>query len=235
MRSQRTLAIASLAALALLAGCRGDGTPSSGATTTSRGATTTTVAVRSPPLSPEALKATLLQPTDVPGTTATAPEQQDADLSACFPGNPLGAKTDPTEADGPELNRIEGDVRRNYSSTTRVAAPDQVKAFVTTFGSASGAACVVNAIKAVLGAPPNPVDVSGLTGQVAPAAVGDGGAQLAITGNVVAQGKTIPLTFDVLVFSKGSSVVFLYVGALGGPPLPGQTLELAGKIAGRFP
>ena len=237
MRSKRTVAVASLTALALLAGCGGDDTSST--TPTSGGAGVTTSSSVAPTTattsSPEALMTSLLQPDDVPGATATKPEQQDADLSACFPGNPIGAKTDPSEVDSPEFNLIEGEVRRNYSSTTRVATPEQVKAFVTTFGSASGSGCVLTAIKAVLGAPPNPVDVSGLTGSASPAAVADGGAQLAITGDVVAGGKTIPLTVDVLVFQKGSAVVFLYVAALGGPPLPGQTLELARKIAGRLP
>src|SRR5215207_511132 len=106
----RTRTAASLTTLLLLlaAGCGGDDSPSSDGATTTGGpsttvaATTTTVAATTTTRSAEALKAALLQAADVPGTTATPASADEADLSQCAPGNPLAAKTNPTEVDGPE-------------------------------------------------------------------------------------------------------------------------------------
>lgn len=240
MKNPRTLAAAALTALALLAGCGGGDTSSptpttaAGSGTTSSVAATTTVAATSTTRSADSLKAALLQPADVPGATAAAATDGDADLSACFPGNPLGAKTDPGEVDSPDLSLTQGSLERTYSSSARVATPEQAKSFVATFGSATGSSCVLEAFKATLAAPPNPVDASGLTGKASSAAVADGGSMLAVSGTITAQGNPAPIAVELVVFQKGSVVVLLSAGAFGGALQPGQALELARTVAGRL-
>jgi hypothetical protein len=237
----RILAAASVSALLLLAGCGGDddsptasGTTVAGAGTTTA-APTTTVPATTTTVSAAALKAALLQPTDIPGATGSAPTPDDADLSACFPGNPIGAKTVPSEVDSQDYEITVAGVSRNYSSSARVGTPEQAKSFATTFGTAAGSACALNAFKAQIAAPPNPADASGLTGKASTVPVGDAGSVMNVTGTIAAGGETTPLTIELYAIAKGSVVVFLTFGAIGGSLPPGEGLELAKKIVGRLP
>ena len=234
--STRTTAAASLTAILLLVGCGGDDSPSSpGTTVTTAGATTTTtLAATTTTRSAASIKAALLQASDVPGSTESPAAEGDADLSACFPGNPFGAKEDPNEVDSPDLEITQGAVQRTYSSSARVGTPDQAKAFVTTFASPEASTCILNAFRADFAAPPDAIDASRVTGKPSAVAVGDGGTLLPLTGPITAGGRSSTLSVDLLVFSKGPVVVFMTVGAFGGPVVAGQSLELAKKIAGRL-
>lgn len=226
--------------LLLLAGCGGDdsppsdGTPTSAAPTTTVAATTTSVAATTTTRSAEALKAALLQAADVPGTTATPASSDEADLSQCVPGNPLAAKTNPTEVDGPELEATSGSTQFSYGSSARVGTPEQAKAFVAAFASPTGSTCALDAFKVRLAAPPNPVDPAGLTVKPSTVAVGDGGSLMTVTGNLKAQGQEVPLSLELYLFSKGGVVVFMTAGAINGTLPAGQGLELAKKVAGRL-
>ena len=240
----RTTAAALLSAILLLVGCGGNDSPSSsvttvttaGATTTTTVAatTTTTVAATTTTRSAASIKAALLQASDVPGSTESPAAEGDTDLSACFPGNPFGAKVDPSEVDSPDLEITQGAVQRTYSSSARVGTPDQAKAFVTTFASPEGFTCVLNAFKADLAAPPDAIDASRVTGKPSTVSVGDGGTLLPLTGPITAGGRSSTLSVDLLVFSKGPVVVFMTAGAFGGPVVAGQSLELAKKIDSRL-
>jgi hypothetical protein len=219
----RTLAAVALAAAALLAGCGSDDESSSPTT-----AATTK--------SPEALKAALLSPADVPGSTVSTSPGTDADLSACFPGNPLGGKDFPGEVEGPDLELTEGDVQRQYGSSLRQATEDQAKEFVSTFSSEKGSQCVLNSFKTAISSDPSPpkLDPSGLTGKVADASVADDGAVLTVSGNLTAGGQSVPIGVELLAFRKGSTVVLMSAGAVQGPAKRGQAVELAQKVAGRL-
>jgi len=228
----RTIAAASLTALLLLGGCGGDDSESASSTTV--GATTTTVAVTTTTRSAGSLRAALLRASDVPGSTESPSEEGDADLRACFPGNPLGIPKDPKTVSSPDLDLTDGDIRRNFTSSARAATPQQAEDYVTTFGSRAGSACVLEAFKADLAAPPDPVDASDLTGRPSSVAVGDKGSLVTITGSLAAGTETVPLNVELLVFHKDEVVVFLTAAAFAGPLVPGQGLELAEKVAGRL-
>jgi len=161
----------------------------------------------------EALTAALLSPADVPESTSSAASPDRADISACFPGNPLGSTANPTEVQGPDLSLGDASgVQRQYSSSARKATPEQAAAFVSTFASPTGSACALDAYKAAINNDPKPpkFDAASLTGPTTTAAVGDGGAVLSVGGS-------------------------LTVVNLGGPRLPGQAVDLATRIAGRLP
>ncbi len=243
MGTSRVIAAAALAAALLLGAC-GGGDPASSPSTTTGGAgttasgaapTTTVAATTSTTRSPESLKAALLQPGDLPGATSSPAEPSDSDLSACFPGNPLGSKSDPGEVDSPDFELTRGTVSRNYASAARVATSEQASAFVSTFASATGSACVVKQVKAFLAEPPDPIDASGLSGQATTVSVADLGANLRISGSVGPGGQSGRLVLEVIAFHKGPVVVLLFVGAFGGDVIGGQGVELARKIAGRLP
>jgi hypothetical protein len=229
----RTIAAASLTALALLAGCGSSdksSTPSTTGTTVPP-STTTTKSVAS-------LKTALLTPADVPGSTGSDPTPgNDTDLSACFPGNPIGVKTDPNEVSGPDLALSEpSGAQHQFSSSARQASPQQATDYVNTFASPSGSACALNGFKAGLSNDPKgpKLDASGLSGTATTAAVGDGGTVLALTGNVIVDGNTVPAAIDIVVFHKASVVVLILAGTFAGPPTPGLGVELANKVAGRL-
>lgn len=216
----------SLSALVLLAGCKADEAKVS---STSLLATSTTV-------SSAVLKAALLMPADVPGSTVSTTPPDDLDVSACFPGNPLGAKGDPAQVASPDLELTKGKTDLTYSSSARSATVEQATSFVTTFRSPAGSACVLSVVKSVINDPnPPKVDASGLTGTPSDAAVADGGALLAVRGNIKGRAGGFPVDAEMVAFRKGSVVVLLSAGALGGPKVPGQALALAQKIAGRLP
>lgn len=202
-------------------------------------ATTTTVAK-----SPAALKAALLTPADVRGSKVAAPtpgDDQDDDLSACFPGNPLGVKTDPNEVASPSLELTQSRIERTYDSAARQGTPEQAAMFVATVLSPAGSPCLLNSFKTAITdggrADPNPVtiDASGLTATSTDVAVADGGAVLTTKGVLKVAGKRIPLTGETLFFRKGGVLVLVDVGAIGGSTAPGEAVELARKVAGRLP
>ena len=117
--------------------------------------TTTTVAATTTNRSAASTKAAL-QASDVPGSTESPAAEGDTDVSACFPGNPFGAKVDPNEVDSPDLEITQGAVQRTYSSSARVGTPDQARAFVTTLASSEGSACVLKAFKLISRPPRTP-------------------------------------------------------------------------------
>jgi len=186
---------------------------------------------------PGSLATKLLSPADVPGSTPSPASSGSADLSACFPGNPLGAKADPSQVTGPDLSVTDASaVEHQYGSSARQATPEQVTAFLSAFASPAGSACALNAYKAAITDNPKPpkFDASGLTGPVTVVAVGDGGVVLALSGDLVTDGNTVPALFDLLLFRKGSLLVSLSASTLGGPAVPGQAVELGSKIAARL-
>jgi len=230
VRRTRSIFAATLTALALLAGCGDDG-GSSSPSTTAGGASPSTK-------SADAIKAALLTPADVPGSTvSTSASSDDADFSACFPGNPLGGKAFPNEVEVPELELSDGAVQRQYSSGARQATEAQAREFVTTFGSESGSQCVLNAFKSFISNDPSPpqLDPSGLTAKVSDVPVADDGALLNISGNLTSGAQATPIAVDLLAFRKGGIVVLMSAGAVQGPLVPGQAVQLAQKIAGRLP
>jgi hypothetical protein len=207
----------SLAIAALLAGCGSDDDETSAK-------------------SPEELKAALLTPADIPGSSVSTSPSTDADFATCFPGNPLGGKDFPGEVDGPDLELTEGQVQRQYSSGLRQATKDQAESFVTTFASEQGSQCVLNSFKSFISSDPSPpkLDPTRLTGKVADASVADDAAVLTISGNLTAGTQSIPIAIELLAFRKGSSVVLMSAGAVQGPAKPGEAVELAKKVAGRL-
>lgn len=223
------IAVASLSAIAGLAGCGGGGSSSDSTTVASGPATT------SPVKAAEAFRGALLDVTDVPGATP-APPARSTDFAACFPGNPVGAMNNPNVVVGRSLGIVQGRVQRSYGSSVIVAGPKQAAAYVATFASAAGSACLVNAIKkAVSAQSATKADPSALTGTVKAAAVGDAGAVLAVKGNLKVNGSASPAAFDLLAFHKGPVVVVLFAVASGGAAVPGQIVGLAQKVAGRLP
>ncbi len=244
MQTTRKIAAASLTALLLLGACGGDDSPSSpsttaggrGTTTSSAAATTTSTGTAATSKSGEALRAALLTVADVPGATVATSSPNDFDLSTCVSGNTFAAKSDPSEVKSPGLELTEGAVNRQFGSKARQGTPEQAKAFVTAFASPSVSACVLDAFKAFVGQDPTPpkVDASGLTGTATAAAVADGGGVLSIKGDLKVGTDVASVDSDLLVFQKGSVVVFVSVSAVGGPKAPGKSLELARKIAGRL-
>lgn len=222
-----------LVGLAVLCSC-GNGEQPAQPSTTAIAVTTSTTA------SPERLRAALLVAGDVPGSKPT-PDSADpadvVDLSACFPGNPMGARSVPNEVQTPDLALIEGRVERNYTSAAWQGPPDQARAYVETFSSSAGSICVLNEFKSFLtaGSAGAEADSFGLSGTVTNVAIGDRGALLPISGGF-RNGKTsVQLGFDLLVFQKGPVLVFLIAGSFQGPTTPGQAVELARKIFGRLP
>ena len=220
--------MASLAAVLAAAGCKDGGTPPP-PPTSATGAPA--------PVTPEALKGALLVESDVPGAKPSASQAQDFDYSACFPGNPLGAAAYAGEVESADLELFQGGVRRNFASSARPATTEQATEFVATVSSAAGSACVVEALKrgitrnlSVL-----TIDASGLAGTSSAAAVADGGAVLAIGGNLISEGRTVPASFDLVFFRKGSLLVLVALGALGGAGVPAQAVELAQRVASRLP
>lgn len=242
MRSTRNAAAAALAALALLAGCGGGDSETSASTaagsgnTTTTAAVTTTVAATTTTRAAEALRAALLTPADVPGSVVSTSPPSDADFGACFPGNPIGAKAFPGEVEGPDLELTEGNVQRQYSSAARQGTADQARDFVTTFSSEQAVQCVVNAFKSFITSDPDPpkLDPSNLTGKAADAPVADDAGVLTVSGSLVAGTQSIPIGVELLVFRKGSTVVLVSAGAVQGPVVAGQAVELAQKVAGRL-
>jgi hypothetical protein len=182
------------------------------------------------------VKDALLTAADVPGSTVSTSPSTDSDFSACFPGNPLGVKTDPNEVKGPNLELVDGNVQRQYGSSARAATPEQGTSFVTTFATQAGSACVLQAFKSSISGDPSTskLDASALTGTGKAAEVADGGAVLTVAGNLVGPDGPIPVSIDLLAFRKGSTVILLSVGAVQGPPVPNQSIDLAQKIAGRL-
>ena len=228
MTPTRTIAALALAALALLAGCNDAGF----SPTTSTSAPATTKMTASTTKFTEALKAALLTPADVPGATVVASPSEDFDLSACAPDNPFAARTDPTEVKNTGLELKDGAVNRQYSSKAREGTPEQAKALVAAFS----ATCVVDSFKKLLSlTPPPSFDTSGLTGTAATAAVADGGGVVSIAGPLKKGRDEVSIVVDLLVFQKGSFVVFVSASAVDGPMVPGQSLELARKIESRLP
>lgn len=239
VRPTWTAAVAALTAFALVAGCADDKTSTVTAPTAAGSATTTSVAASTTAtteVSAADLKAALLTPDDLPGATVSTAPSSDFDLATCVQGNSFAVKTDPSEVKGPGLELADGDISRSYGSKARRGTPDQAKAFVTAFGSAAGSSCVLEAFKSRLSADPTPpkVDVSGLTGTAATAAVADGGSSLSIKGTISAGTQVVPVDTELLVFQRGALVVYVSAGASGGAKIPGQALELAQKIAGRL-
>lgn len=227
----RTIVAATLTAFAFLGGCSSGDSAATTTTAVTQPATTVTTK----PVA--ALQAALLSPADVPGSTGTPPGPDMSDLSACFPGNPLGAKTDPNEAKGQDLSLADpSGVQRQYSASARQGTTEQATAFVTTFASPTGSACAVNAFKAAFSNDPKPpkLDASGLSGTATTAAVADGGTLLTLTGNLTADGTPVPAGVDLVVFHRGPIVVLLSVATIGGPNVTGQAVELANTMAGRL-
>lgn len=235
-----------LVAVAVLGGCGGDEKPSPAATTTSAPATTTTTSTipvsTTLALSPEeakavqGLKAALLAPADIPGSTTLTQFPPDLDFSACFPGNPLGVQTDPAEVKGERLVVKAGDVQHQYGSKVRRGTAEQVKDFVSTLASPTGSACAFDVYKArASSAAPTRPDVSGVTSTASAVKVGEGGALLAISGPITIGSSSTQVGVDLLVFQKGPRLVFVTISAIGGPTVPGQVQELAQKIATRLP
>jgi len=228
---------------AAVGGC-GGGQPSSGVPTssssllptTAASTTTTLPATTTSPRSAASLGAALLTAADVPGATPTPATPGDLDLSPCFPGNPLGARVDPSEVDGPDLELVQGRIQREYSSRARQSTPEQAAAFVATVGSPAGSACVLNALKASIGSDPPPprIDAAGLAGVVTPVDIGEGAALVALNGSLTSDGAPTPAGFELLAFRKGPVVVVLLASAVQGPSLPGQAIGLALSIARRL-
>lgn len=205
-------------------------------TTTERTTTTVATTTTTLPKPPEVLKAALLATSDVPSATASPAVPEADDLTACFPGNPLAVKTDPSEVLGPDLEVNQGGNLRGYGSSYRQPTPEQAAAYVAAFATPAGSACRLGSFKATLNADPEPpkVDAAGLSGNAAPVAVADGGAVLTITGDLISQGGPMPVGFELLVFRKGGAVFFLKAEASRGPVVPGQSVELALKMASRL-
>lgn len=231
----------SLTALALLGGCASDKTSTVTAptvtTTAGSGTTTSTApATTATTKGAAAVKEALLTPADIPGSTVSTSPSSDSDFSGCFPGNPLGVKTDPNEVKGPDLELVDGTVQRQYGSSARAATTEQATAFVTTFGTQAGSACVLQAFKSSLANDPSTASLnpSGLMGSVKTAAVADGGAVLTVAGSLVGPDGPVPVSIDLLAFRKGSTVILLSAGAVLGAAVPNQSVELAQKVAGRL-
>jgi len=234
--TNRALA-ASLSALVLLGGCGSEKRTSLPSPPPIPSSTTTTSASTPGTRTVEALTAALLSPADVPGSTPSPASASSADISACFPGNPIAVKPNPTEVNAPELSLTDASgVERQFKSSARQATPEQAAAFVRTFASPTGSACALEAFKSAITNSPDPpkVDASGLTGAVTTATVADGGALLALSGNLSSETSTVPAEIDLLVFQKGGIVVSISAAALNGSRVPGQALELARKVAGRL-
>jgi len=193
--------------------------------------------VTSTTISASVLKAALLTPADVPGATLDPESSAGLDASACFPGNPLGARTYPDEVDSRDLEVIQGKLLRTFASNARPATPAQAKEFVQVSATPGGSACLISAIKAFLSSDPKPpkVDPSGLTGTATSEAIADGGAVLAVRGNLISQGRKLKVEADTVVFSKGAVLISVDTGAIDGSVVPGQALDLARRIAGRLP
>jgi hypothetical protein len=172
---------------------------------------------------------------DIPGS-ARAPAAKETEIGACFPGNPVAAKGNPNQAVGPALAVASGKVQRTYSSSATDAGPKQAAAYVATFASPAGSACLVSAIKTAIGARAGAkADAAGLTGGVKALAVADGGAILSVKGTLKVNGSSVPAAVDLVAFHKGQVVVLLSAGALGGGAVPGQAADLARRLAGRLP
>jgi hypothetical protein len=157
----------------------------------------------------------------------------DTDLSPCFPGNPLGVKTDPAEVKGREISLTEGKVDISISSSARQAKAEDAAAFVTTLATPTGAACVKSQLEA-------DITRGGTTAKItltsSAIAIGGGGALLRLAGTFVEQGKTYATASDLVVFRKGGVVVFLVSSSSGGPlPATRRGEPLARKIAARLP
>lgn len=235
MRTLSAVAVAALSVFVVLGGCSGDDPPPPGAATTgppapgSGAATTTAAPGASTTLSMDALKAALLTPADVPGSTPLASAPLDIDLSTCFPDNPLGARTDPAEIKAPGLQLGEGANLRRYAVRVRRATVEQARSLVASWATPAASSCVTDAYKVGLNtAASGKADVSGLTGTGSTAPVGDGGALISIVGVV----PPVQLGIDLLAFQKGSAVVFLSV--LGGSSDPALAIDLARKVDGRL-
>jgi len=182
-----------------------------------------------------ALRAALLTAADVPGTIP-GPAAKETDLGPCFAGNPVSVKSNPNEVVGPSLGIVQGRVRRSFESNATEAGPKQAAAYVATFSSPAGSACVIDAIKKAISSQSGPkADASGMAGSVKAVAIADGGAVLAVKGSVKVNGAPAPAALDLVVFRKGQVVVLVSAGAFGGTTTPNQAVELARKVNGRLP
>jgi len=194
-----------------------------------------TAATRPPVVVNPALKVALLGAADLPGAVV-GPAGRKVDLTACFPGNPAGAAENQNQAIGPAVGIVQGRVQRTYTSRAVEVGPKQAAAFVATFASAAGSACVTTVIKTAISGPLSPkVDSSGLSGTVKPAPIADAGAVLTVKGNLKVNGTSVPVASDVAVFHKGQVVVMVTANAAGGATVANQAVDLARKIAGRLP
>lgn len=226
VRTRTAVAAAALLAVAALAGCGGDEEPKVSATSVAPVTATTRPAA--------ALRAALLSAPDLPGATESTASPDDLDLAACFPGNPLGAKADPNEVDSPDFDLTQRGVERSYSSSARQATPEQASAFVAALLTPAGTECVLNAIKAAINEEPPAADVSGLKATATKAAVGDGGATVAVRGVIKGEGRSARIEADMVAFAKGPVVVLITASAIDGAVVPDQGVELAQKVAGRL-
>lgn len=214
-------------AVALLGGCGGEPEPPPPQAAT----VTTPPTVRAL----AAVKAALLSPADIPGSKPVANAGK-TDVSTCFPDNPLGMPSNPFEVVGPDLSLVQGKVERTYGSSATQAGPKQAAAYVATFASPTGSACLINVIKtAIAGRQGSKTDASALTGTVKPAAVGEAGALLSVRGNLKVSGASVPLAFDLLTFHVGSLMVLVSASALRGPAVANQAVDLGKKVASRLP
>lgn len=178
--------------------------------------------------------AALLRLEDVPGSVPSPLTPGELDLSACFPDNPLGARAEPNQVTGLSLQRNDGTVVRQYRAWARQGPAEQAEALVATLASPSGSICVVDTYKRVLGQGVAKVDTSGVTGTGKAAAVGDGGAVVGLGGQLTGDAPPVQIGLDLVVFHKGTVVVFLVAAALRGATVPGEALEVARKIDGRL-
>jgi len=243
MAARRTW-LATLPALMVLAGC---GSIDLAATTPPPLEAPTTPST----MSPAFLKAVLLSTIDIPGSAEKPPHDDEddeankdgeappsagaGDAKACFDDLP-GAEADPNEVIGPDLVVGEGRIQRHYSSMATQAPPEVAASVVAIFGSPKGVSCLLETMKSALSADDGPVrvDPSGLKASTAPAAVGEGGALITVSGDLKARGMAVPMALEVLVFHKARAVVFLMAMAAPGAPYPVRVNELAQRVAARL-
>jgi len=234
VRTTKALA-ASLLALTTLGACGGF---TSTEPDTTKAPASTLPATTTTTLSPAVLKAALLGPADVPGSkVSTSPPSKDdaANFNACFPGNPNDVSN---EVSGPDLELTQRLVGRSYGSSVQTGTPGEAAAFVTTFASPAGAACVLAATKKSIADDPTPpkADGSSLTASTKAVAIADGGAVMTQKGNLVFDDKkVVAVEVELVTFRKGGVVVVVDVEAFMGPLVPGQGVALAQKIASRLP
>lgn len=236
MAARSALISGVLAATVLVSGCGAVDARSAGPA-----ATASITAPTSSTLPPkDALEELLLTEADIAGSEAPWSSTRTGgaiDGPACDALGPLARTPDPNHVLGPELRLTLGRAERFYSSEATTGPPEQVAAFVSAFAADAGTTCARNILGTIQQEFPG-LSVVNPEAEATRVNIADGGTLVTAKGQLLGgRGTTgpVPMGMDIVVFRRGGVLVIVSTIVFFTETVPGDTSELARKIARRLP